>query len=265
MSESRMVNAASRWSPAEYARHGAFVPALGAAALALLEPQANELIVDIGCGDGTLTKQIELAGARAVGFDASPEMVEAARAKGVDAFVADAQAFDLTAQVARFGRFDAAFSNAALHWMLNPAAVAAGIYALLRPGGRFAGEMGGEGNLEILRGGLRDELIERGYDVPVVDPQWYASPEELRDIYQRAGFDPIEAWLIDRPTPFPTGVAAWVKTFRSGWLDVCGVPFEERDDIAAAVEGRLADKLRDADGSWHADYVRLRFRMSKPT
>jgi SAM-dependent methyltransferase len=260
-----MVNAASRWSPAEYARHGAFVPALGAAALTLLDPQPDELILDIGCGDGTLTKQIGLAGARAIGLDASPEMVEAARAKGVDAFVADAQAFDLKTQVARFGRFDAAFSNAALHWMLDPASVAAGVFALLRPGGRFAGEMGGEGNLEILRGGLRDELVARGYDVPVVDPQWYASPEEFAGIYQAAGFGPIEAWLIDRPTPLPTGIAGWVKTFRSGWLDVCGVPVVERDDLAQAVEARLEDRLRDADGNWHADYIRLRFRMNKPS
>lgn len=259
-----MVNSASRWSPAEYARHGAFVPALGAAALTLLDPQPDELILDIGCGDGILTKQIEVAGARAIGLDASAQMVEAARAKGVDAFVADAQALGLAAQVARFGQFDAAFSNAALHWMLDPVAVAEGVHALLRPGGRFAGEMGGEGNLEILRSGLRDELVERGYDVPVVDPQWYASPEEFRDIYADAGFDPIEAWLIDRPTPLPTGIAGWVKTFRSGWLDVCGVPADEREALAQAVEVRLADRLRDADGQWHADYVRLRFRMNKP-
>ncbi len=260
-----MINAASRWSPAEYARHGAFVPALGAAALTLLDPQPNELILDIGCGDGTLTQQIGASGARAIGLDASPEMVEAARARGVDAFVADAQLLGIDKQVARFGQFDAAFSNAALHWMLDPAAVAKGVFALLRDGGRFAGEMGGEGNLEILRRGVREELTERGYDVPVVDPQWYASPEEFRDIYAAAGFDRIEAWLIDRPTPLPTGIAGWVKTFRTGWFDVCGVPAEERDAIAEAVEARLADELREEDGSYRADYVRLRFRMNKPS
>ena len=63
----------------------------------------------------------------------------------------------------RFGQFDAVFSNAALHWMLDPDAVATGIFAALKHGGRFVGEMGGEGNLATLRQALRDELTGRGY------------------------------------------------------------------------------------------------------
>ena len=259
-----MVNTASRWSPADYAGNAAFVPALGDAVLQLLAPQPGELVLDLGCGDGALTLQIMAAGARAIGLDASREMVEAARARGVDAFVADAQALDLDSQAARFGQFDAAFSNAALHWMLDPDAVASGVFALLKPGGRFAGEMGGEGNLAALRRALREELVARGYPVPAEDPQWYPSPEEFTRLYACAGFAEIEAQLIPRPTPLPSGVAGWVLTFRAGMLDVAGVPDAERPAVAAAVEGRLEDQLRQADGSWSADYVRLRFKMRKP-
>jgi SAM-dependent methyltransferase len=258
-----MVNVASRWSPADYAQNAGFVPALGAAALALLNPRPGELILDIGCGDGALTQQIAAAGARVIGLDASPEMVEVARAKGVDAFVADAQALDLEAQVARFGRFDAAFSNAALHWMLDPNAVARGVFALLRPGGRFVGEMGGEGNVTILRRGIREELTERGYPVPPADPQWYANPAAFRHVYLDAGFEDIEANLIERPTPLPTGISGWVKTFRTGWMDVAGVAAQDREEIAQAVERRLAPELQREDGSFYADYVRLRFTMAK--
>lgn len=259
-----MVNAASRWSAADYARNAGFVPALGGAALGLLAPQTGEMILDIGCGDGVLTQQIAAAGARVIGLDASTEMVEAARARGVDAFVADAQALDLEAQVARFGRFDAAFSNAALHWMLDPGAVARGVFALLRPGGRFVGEMGGAGNIAILRAGIRAELTTRGYALPAVDPQWYASPEEFRAVYEDAGFADVRAELIDRPTPLPTGIAGWVKTFRAGWFDVAGVAPHDHDEIAAAVARRLAGALPTQDGVIHADYVRLRFTMNKP-
>ncbi len=255
-----MVNIASRWSPSDYAQHAAFVPALGAAALALLDPKPGELILDVGCGDGALTQRIAMAGANVIGLDASAEMVEAARARGIDAFVADAEALDLE----RFGQFDAVFSNAALHWMLDPDAVASGIFGALKQGGRFAGEMGGEGNLARLRQGLRDELTARGYAVPEQDPAWYPGVEAFTRLYCIAGFGQVRAELIDRPTPLPGGIAGWVKTFRSGLLDVAMVPEWERDDVAAGVEARVAPALRQADGSWCADYVRLRFSMRKP-
>ena len=258
------VNTASCWSPTDYASNAGFVPALGAAALELLNPQAGEFILDLGCGDGVLTQRIMASGARVIGLDASPQMVEAARARGVDAFVADAQALDLDNQSGRFGQFDAAFSNAALHWMLDPDAVAAGVYSVLRPGGRFVGEMGGQGNIAALRRGIRDELVERGYQVPAEDPQWYPGEEEFVRLYSCAGFTQIRAQLIPRPTPLATGVAAWVKTFRSGWLDVAEVPAGARDEVAEAVERRLRPSLQQPDGSWIGDYVRLRFAMRKP-
>ena len=258
------VNLSSRWSPADYASNAGFVPALGSAALELLDPQPGEMILDLGCGDGVLTEKIMAGGSRVIGLDASQEMVEAARARGVDAFVADAQALDLDGQALRFGQFDAAFSNAALHWMLDPDAVAGGVFTVLRPGGRFVGEMGGAGNIAALRAGIRDELTERGYPVPAEDPQWYPSVEEFVRLYACHGFTQIHAFLLARPTVLPAGVAGWVKTFRSGWLDVAAVPAEARDEVAAAIEARLQPTLQQPDGSWIADYVRLRFSMRRP-
>jgi len=100
--------------------------------------------------------------------------------------------------------------------------------------------------------------------VPANDPQWYASPDEFRAIYSAAGFTDMEAQIIPRPTALTAGVAAWVKTFRAGWLDAARVPDADRDDIAVAVERRLEPQLRGSDGRWTADYVRLRFKMRKP-
>jgi SAM-dependent methyltransferase len=255
-----MINEANRWSATDYAKNAAFVPALGDAVLDLLAPRPGELILDVGCGDGTLTMRIAEAGARVIGLDSSPEMVEAARARGVDAFVADAEAMDLE----RFGQFDAVFSNAALHWMLDPDAVASGIFRALRGGGRFVGEMGGQGNLAVLRHGLRAELVARGYRMPEQDPAWYPGAEEFTRLYCVAGFERIHADLIERPTPLPGGIAIWVKTFRAGLMDVAMVPEWERDDVGAAVEARVAPALRQAEGTYCADYVRLRFSMRKP-
>src|SRR5262245_30956763 len=57
------------WSPSEYAHHAAFVPALGAGILEKLAPVAAERILDLGCGDGSLTERLLERGARVVGVD----------------------------------------------------------------------------------------------------------------------------------------------------------------------------------------------------
>jgi SAM-dependent methyltransferase len=240
----------SQWDAADYARIGGFVPALGAAALGLLDPQPGEHILDVGCGDGTLTLKIKEAGADVVGIDNSLSMVGAAKAKGLDVRLMDA------AELKFAEAFDAAFSNATLHWVLDKERAARAIWFALKHGGRFAGEMGGAGNLAKLRETLDDVLVERGFGPPTYAANWYPTPEEFTAIYAAAGFKDIDARLIERPTELEHGVAAWVTTFRAGWLDRAGVPHDQRQSIADTVSQRV--------GSNMADYVRLRFMMRKP-
>jgi len=252
------INATSRWEPTDYATNAAFVPALGAPVLALLDPQPGERILDLGCGDGVLTVKLIEAGAEVVGVDASDSMIAAAKERGIDAHVIDGQA------LAFDGEFDAVFSNAALHWMLDSEAVARGVFRALKPGGRFVGEMGGQGNVATLRMGLRAELMRRGYRVPDEDPQWYPGVAEFSAVYEGAGFVDVDARLIPRPTSLPAGIAGWLKTFRAGFMDHAEVPDEQQDEVARAVEASLENQLRQPDGSWEADYIRLRFTMRKP-
>jgi trans-aconitate methyltransferase len=244
------VASTSKWDAADYARVGGFVAELGEAALALLDPQPGEHILDVGCGDGALTQKIVERGASVVGIDNSLSMVAAAKARGLDARLMDA------AQL-KFGEaFDAAFSNATLHWVLDKERAARAIWFALKPGGRFAGEMGGNGNLAQLREALDDVLVTRGFGPPTYAANWYPGVEEFVAVYEHAGFKDIDARLIERPTELDHGVAAWVTTFRRGWLDRAGVPLDERQSIAEAVADRV--------GSDVADYVRLRFIMRKP-
>ena len=244
------LTSTSQWDAADYARVGGFVPALGQAALVLLDPQPGEAILDVGCGDGTLTQAILERGASVVGIDNSLSMVGAARARGLDARLMDA------AQL-KFGEaFDAVFSNATLHWVLDKERAARAIWFALKAGGRFAGEMGGEGNLAVLRQALDDELVMRGFGPPTFAANWYPSVDEFVALYESVGFRDIDARLIERPTPLEHGVAAWVLTFRAVWLDRAGVPEGERLTIADAVAARVGTNI--------ADYVRLRFIMRKP-
>lgn len=247
---SKAVASTSKWDAADYARVGGFVAELGGAALDLLDPLPGERILDVGCGEGTLTNRIIERGATVLGIDSSPEMIAAARERGVDALLLAAEDMQF------FAQFDAAFSNATLHWVLHKEQAARAIFRALKPGGRFAGEMGGEGNLRKLREALDEELVIRGYLPPVEASNWYACPEDFAAVYEAAGFGEIDARLIERPTPIEHGIAQWVTTFRKGWLDRAGVPEEERGEIGTAVADRV--------GSNVADYVRLRFIMRKP-
>ena len=163
---SQAAVSASKWDAADYARVGSFVSELGGAALDLLDPEPGERILDVGCGEGSLTRKIIERGATVLGVDNSPEMIAAARANGVDAVRLS------VADMTFSSEFDAAFSNAALHWVLEKEQAARAIFRALRPGGRFAGEMGGEGNIARLQQVVDEEMILRGYAPPVEAHNW---------------------------------------------------------------------------------------------
>ncbi|MGB8986994.1 MAG: class I SAM-dependent methyltransferase, partial [Candidatus Sulfotelmatobacter sp.] len=105
------------WDPERYARNARFVAELGAPVVELLAPRAGERILDLGCGDGVLTAKLASMGCQVVGVDASAAQIEAARKLDLDARVMNGEALDFESE------FDAVFSNAALHWMSNPAKV----------------------------------------------------------------------------------------------------------------------------------------------
>ena len=246
------------WNAADYAANAGFVPALGNAALELLAPKPGEAILDLGCGDGVLTKRIAEAGADVLGVDPSEAMLAAARALGLQVQVADGQALPFD------NRFDAVFSNAALHWMPNQPAVAAGVFRALKPGGRYVGECGGFMNIAAIRTALRAVLKAHGFSPESGGGQTYLTAEAFTALQQAAGFTDIEACIIARPTPLPTGIRGWLKTFRAGFLDESGVPEAARAKVIDEIEALLKPVLQDGAGNWQADYVRLRWQARKP-
>lgn len=243
-----------RWDPAQYAEHARFVSELGGPVVDLLAPRAGERILDLGCGDGELTARIQALGCEVLGVDASAEMVAAAAARGLTVRRMDGQALDFDAE------FDAVFSNAALHWMRDPARVIAGVRRALRPGGRFAGELGGRGNVSAIVGALEGALSARGLAAP--SPWFFPDVEEYRTLLEAGGLTVERIERFPRPTPLPGDVGAWVETLAQPYLTA--VPAGERPALIAEVVDALRDTLSDGRGNWFADYVRLRFLARKP-
>jgi trans-aconitate methyltransferase len=247
---------AQSWDPKAYACNAYFVSDLGHDVVELLHPRAGQRILDLGCGDGTLALALAQAGASVLGVDSSPEFIAAARARGVDARVMDAEHLAFTAE------FDAVFSNAALHWMRDADAVIAGVRCALKPGGRFVGEFGGHGNVAAIRRALIAVLKGRGINGAALSPWYFPTAEEYREKLEAHAFEVETIRIIPRPTPLPTDMRGWLETFAGAFL--AEIDEAERPLVLDEVTSLLAPSLRDAGGRWIADYVRLRFAAGVP-
>ena len=244
------------WDPERYRDNAAFVAHYGRDVVDLLAPQHSERILDIGCGDGRLSLEIAESGAVVRGIDQSTAQIAAARELGVDADVLDVLALNDNAA------YDAVFSNAALHWVKDARGAAHAIYHALKPGGRFVAEMGGGDNVKCIGAALIQALQTRGIDANALWPWYFPTVEAHSAVLQEAGFVVESIQLIDRPTPLPGAMAGWLETFAESFLH--GVDESERATLIAEVEATLAPQLRDENGNWTADYVRLRFKAWKP-
>lgn len=240
------------WNADRYAANARFVPALGDAVFSLLAPRAGEQVLDIACGDGTLTKKIAEAGATVIGIDASADMVAAARKRGLDARLMNAHNLEFD------GVFDAVFSNAALHWMKSdPDAVIKGVRRALKPGGRFVAEMGGHGCVAAITVALLSVLRAHGVDTQEIVPWYFPTAEEYAERLGRAGFAVDYIALIPRPTPLPTEMAGWMETFATPFFRL--LPADQRELARDEAIALLKPVLCDTKGNWSADYIRLRF------
>lgn len=243
----------TNWSARAYDRNARFVSDLSDEILRWLDPGPGERILDLGCGDGVLTARLADAGAHVTGVDASADMADAARARGLDVRVMNGEALEFDTE------FDAVFSNAALHWMFDAPAVVRGVARALVPGGRFVGEMGGFGNVAAIDSALRAAGLARaGADLRGAEPNYYPSPRAYHMILEEAGFEVARMELVPRPTLLAeSGLDGWLETFRTGFF----AQFDGRTagEIRADVKAALAPALKDEQGRWWADYVRLRF------
>jgi SAM-dependent methyltransferase len=249
------MSQSTSWNPESYAKNARFVSDLGEPLLQLLDPRPGELILDLGCGDGALTERIAGYGCAVIGVDSSFPQLKAAKERGLNTVVMDGQ------QLGLGGRFDAVFSNAALHWMKRPEPVVAGVASSLKPGGRFIGELGGWGNVERIRSALHAGLRRHAIDPALIDPWYYPSAEEYSKQLSRAGFIVNYIELIPRPTKLPGDILDWLEIFAQPFTQA--VPEPERGRCLNEVRNELATYLRDGAGNWFADYVRLRFKATK--
>lgn len=238
-----------RWDSSLYESDHAFVWKHGAALLPLLNPQAGERVLDLGCGTGRLTSEIAATGASTLGVDSSPEMIGQARQNypKLKFQLADARSLQVDEP------FDAVFSNAALHWIVDARLVVQAICRALKRGGRFVAEFGGKGNNCLVM-----TALEQAGAVDPLRTFYFPSVGEYSTLLESEGFEVHLATLFDRPTELEDpvrGMEQWLVMFQQKALDT--IPADLRRSAVANVEERLRPILF-YEGKWHVDYRRLR-------
>jgi trans-aconitate methyltransferase len=248
------------WNPSLYDRKHSFVTEYGKEMLSLLAPRPAERILDLGCGTGHLTRMIADSGATVVGLDSSPQMIESARREypDIEFVVADASDFAFD------GKFDAVFSNAALHWVTRAESAAACVSRALRPGGRFVAEFGGKGNTANSLAAIEESMRELAQR-EARHPWYFPSIGEYAALLERHGLAARFARLFDRPTKLEgaDGMRNWLVMF-------CPWMFQQLADLGDRAAQEVLDliekKLRDkqcVEGEWFVDYCRLRITAEK--
>ena len=109
------------------------IPAL----MALLPQLAGKAVLDLGCGAGDkCAEYVRRGAARVVGIDISEKMLDLARGQNADPRI-EYRRLPMESLGELEGPFDLATSSLALQYVADYAGVAAEVYRLLKPGGRF--------------------------------------------------------------------------------------------------------------------------------
>jgi trans-aconitate methyltransferase len=253
-----MSSFAKAWDPELYEARHSFVWRLGEGVLELLQPKPGERILDLGCGTGQLTQKIAQCGADVTGLDASPEMIGQARQNHphLKFILKDAALMDFD------GEFDAVFSNAALHWMLNASDVARAIARALRKGGRLVAELGGKRNIYQIECAIETVIKRHLGDAVPASRTFYPSVGEYATLLEAQALEVRAANLFDRPTPLEgeQGMADWIRQFK--WYYFEALPAADREKALKQVIEALRPRLYGENG-WWADYRRLRILAVK--
>lgn len=245
------------WDAELYEARHSFVFKFGEDLIELLAPKPGERILDVGCGPGQLTAKIAESGAEVLGLDASPEMIGQARQNypKLSFVLQDAVRMSFVEE------FDAVFSNAALHWMLDMPAIAKAMAQALRQGGRLVIELGGKGNIQAIESAIQSVFSQAGFPLPP-SRTVFPSISEYTGILEANGLEVHSALLFKRPTRLEgeAGMENWLRQFSSYVFEP--LSNSQRSEAIQEVVETLRPTLY-RNGHWEADYRRLRIAATK--
>jgi ubiquinone/menaquinone biosynthesis C-methylase UbiE len=184
----------------------------------LLDIQAKDDVLDLGCGTGHLSKLIkEKTKGRVVGIDPSEGMIEKAQEKfshqGISFRVCSAEQLDYK------NEFDIIFCNSAFQWFINPAKAIMACYNSLKMNGKMAIQAPAKYDycpnfLQAIRE-VKEDRSTKGI-FACFNPPWFFrnTAEEYAELFTRACFKVEKSKIIEVISHHSTEEA--YKIFESG-------------------------------------------------
>jgi len=251
------------WDAENYTENFSFVHKYGEDVLSLITPIKNAsedkpTAVDLGCGNGRLTKKLSDRGFSVIGIDDSREMLDIAKDFYPELKFEKANALDFELEQ----KADVIFSNAVFHWIdeANQKRLAENLFSQLKSGGELVCEFGGKGCAESVHSALEKAFARHGRVYPRTF--YFPTIAEYSAVLEDAGFLVREAFLFDRPTPQEgdDGLKNWICMFVKKPFEDMGK--DEAEEILNETCQDLESKLFH-DGKWFVDYVRIRIKAGK--
>lgn len=249
-----------KWDAGNYTNNFSFVHQYGEGVMDLLDKPQGSFVVDLGCGNGALTKKLAERGYRTLGIDSSEDMLKIARENYPDLeFInGDATDFSLAEPC------DAIFSNAVFHWIdcAKHDNLIKCLAAALKPGGQLVCEFGGKDCAESVHAALTAFFAKRGYFYTRIN--YFPSVGEYTPRLEKYGLRVEYAAWFYRMTPQkgPDGAKNWMKMFCLKPFEVAGIGEKEREEILSEAQEMLREKLF-INGEWVIDYTRIRIKAKK--
>ena len=228
----------------------------------------HESILDLGCGDGTLTKELAacVPHGRVLGIDASQGMIAAAcqlESANCTFRLQDINALDAAQE------YDVIFSNATLHWIKDHEALLHNAHRALKPGGFIRFNFAGEGNCAHLFRVVRRIMTEPAFAPGFAQFEWpwfMPSVNEYETLVTRSAFRDAKVWEqnADRHFDNTDALVAWID-------QPSIVPFLQHLQEAAlktafrdAVVDTMIRETRQPDGTCFETFRRVNVYAERP-
>jgi trans-aconitate methyltransferase len=231
-----------------------------------IDLKGNECILDLGCGDGALSKQLAamVPEGKVIGIDASVGMIQTA--KELEKSNVSFLCMDIN-DLSYENEFDLIFSNAALHWVKNHRRLLQNSIRALKPNGRLAWNFAGDGTCAAFL-----ETIGKVMDMPfyqeffrAFESPWYMpKKDDYVGFVGEIGFRQFEVSYENKDRYFSNSdeMIRWIDQPTIGPF-LARVPEDKKEGFRNAVVEMMIEKTKQEDGRYFETFRRISVKAVK--